>query len=276
MLSPSQSSGGYIQQSLSPSKLEAQINREVAEALAELRRQPQLTVVEPAGLYAYPQPSCHGSHSHPPIPQHHHSTASSKKQKNLDYVGPKTNFQSRFPNPPLPPSPTLDQTHNSERLSLLQDFHASYEIFMSQLAATTTRMKTARSLNANNIHYKTGIGLISRTPAVPDPTTAAMAAGGLGGTRQATVITTDYSSPPVTFQALQDIVEVRTARNMKVDEAISQQQDVLEELLARQRMEAAAVAARQGRQKGEKVSVVAVDFPFPNCFVDAKRDMTGN
>jgi hypothetical protein len=75
----------------------------------------------------------------------------------------------------------------------------------------------------------------------------------MGGTRQATATTMD-STPP-TFQALQDIVEIRTARNMKIDEAITAQQEVLADLLARQRMESQVLAAKQGKEKGEKVEV---------------------
>ena len=238
-------------QSTSPSKLEAQINREVAEALAELRRRPKLTVVEPAGLYNFPKPQVPPSrlHAHSSTPHCH--TNASKKQQNLTFVPPTTNFLSRFPNPLLPPAPSLDDFHRSQRTQLLQEFHASYEIFMSNLSAATARMKASRALSAANVHYTTGASLITRTSA---PAESAYAMHSFGGTRQATATTMDSSSPP-TFQALQDIVEIRTARNMKVDEAIAAQQGVLADLLARQRMEAAALAAKQGKEKGAKVEV---------------------
>ena len=105
MLSPSQSSGGYIQQSLSPSKLEAQINREVAEALAELRRQPQLTVVEPAGLYACPHVT-----GHTPTPPSLNTPTQQRAQKNrktstTSDPRPTSSRVSRIlPFPPPPPS----------------------------------------------------------------------------------------------------------------------------------------------------------------------------
>lgn len=255
-----------VKQSLSPSKLEAQINREVAEALAELRRQPQLTVVEPAGLYNFPKPHLASAHVHPHGPITHHSSAASKKVKNLTYVPPTTSLKSRYPTPPLPPKPTLEGEHRKQRTELLKEFHAGYEMFMSQLQATTERMKATRALAQNNIQYTTGASLITRM-SVPESSFFG------GGTRQATATTMD-SSPP-TFQALQDIVEIRTARNMKVDEAISQQQDVLADLLARQRMEASALAAKQGKEKGDLVEMVVVDFPFQDAFVQAKKDMTG-
>ncbi|GMI40243.1 hypothetical protein TrCOL_g5413 [Triparma columacea] len=256
--------------STSPSKLEAQINREVAEALAELRRRPQLTVVEPAGLYNFPKPKVSTGHLHAHSSAPHCHTTASKKHKNLTFIPPTTNFESRFPNPPLPLSPSLDAIHRSQRTQLLQSFHASYEIFMSNLASATARMKATRSLSASGVQYTTGAGLITRTSA---PQESGGSHHAMGGTRQATATTMD-STPP-TFQALQDIVEIRTARNMKIDEAITAQQEVLADLLARQRMESQVLAAKQGKEKGEKVEMVAVDFPFQDCFVQAKKDMTG-
>ena len=75
--------------------------------------------------------------------------------------------------------------------------------------------------------------------------------------------------------ALKDVVEVRTARNAKVEEILSSHAYAAQDLLRRQQLEAVSLAALQSTEIGKNVESVGVsgDF-FEEAFAAAKRDMT--
>jgi hypothetical protein len=77
------------------------------------------------------------------------------------------------------------------------------------------------------------------------------------------------------FEMLKDVVEMRAARNAKIDDLIAEHQNLAHELVGRQRLEAGNLAAHQSRQLGKRVEPVPVDFPFEDAFHQARRKAAG-
>jgi len=244
---------------LSQAEIDRRVNAQVAEALAQLRREPQLRVVK------FNQ-NLDVKHDEivTTIPRHSLTTITTDATD-----APAARYKMKTPKASLPstagtvadyPLPPADKDHHLQRLHMIARFRVESEQLLQSLFTGADRMRELKHAVAANERFGTSIPACGA-----DVLRSQQNNGGHSF----------YGKEKVAvrggFEALKDVVEVRAARNARIDDLFLEHQVLVEEMVGRQRLEAADLALEQGMELGKLVESLEVDWPFEEAWAQARK-----